>query len=86
MKPIAALGADRALFDLPPGHAQHLESQAIEGDLMMEFYAPTCSAYTIEVGNVGEATKAVMMTDAVAPTVNGFAILAEVSLRSSELG
>ena len=45
---------------------------------MMEFYAPTCSAYTIEVGNVGEATKAVMMTDAVAPTVNGFAILAEV--------
>jgi hypothetical protein len=74
-RPIAALGADRArFFDLPPGHAQHLESQAIEGDAMMEFYAPTCSVHKIEVGNVGEATKAVMMTGAVAPTVNGFAI------------
>ncbi len=59
---------------MPPGHAQHLESQAIEGDAMMEFYAPTCSVHKIEVGNVGEATKAVMMTGAVAPTVNGFAI------------
>ncbi len=41
-------------------------------------HAPTCSAYKIEVGNVGETTKAVMMTDAAAPTVNGFAV-AEVS-------
>ena len=46
---------------------------------MMEFYAPTCSVYRIEVGNVGEATKAVMMTGAAAPTVNGFAIVVEVS-------
>ena len=51
---------------------------------MMEVYAPTCSAYKIEVGNVGETTKAVMMTDEVAPTVNGFAILAEVSRAESE--
>ena len=28
---------------------------------------------------MGETTKAVMMTDAVAPTVNGFAVVAEVS-------